>query len=167
MSISAEQMKGAPEWATRYEMNDDDSAGWFVRDLTRHVDMTTIDGAVGGSAQLVLENGRPFVVDGPTGESWADPSELRKLAAHLLNAADEWDKIRNAEMRREMAGNLARLMDQRGVDVAGLADRMEINAERVEAWLDMSKELNVTEVAIICHIFGVDPSEMLPARFSS
>jgi len=167
MTISADQMKDAPEWATRYETNDDDSAGWYVRDLTERVDVMTMDGAVGGSAQLVLDDGKRFVVDGPTGESWGDHSELRKLAAHLLNAADEWDKIRNAEMRREMAGNLARLMDQRGVDVAGLADRMEIDAERVEAWLDMSKELNITEVAIVCRIFDVYPSEMLPARFSS
>lgn len=167
MSISADQMKDAPEWAARYETNDNDSASWFVRDLTERIDVMMMEGGVGGSAQPVLEDGKRFVVDEPTGESWADPAELRKLAAHLLNAADEWEKIRHTEMSREMAHNVKRLMEERGVDVAGLADRMEIDAERVEALLDTSEEFNITEVMTLCHVLGVDPSEILPAPFSS
>ena len=162
MSISADQMKNAPAWATRFETMGDESGGWFVRDLTEPTTIATEDGSLTGRAELVLDGGKVFVVDDVTVQQWSDPAQMRLLAAHLLNAADAWDQLRHEAFSADFAENLTRCMTGADVDVAGLSDRTEIPVERLEAILSGKAEVGLAELARCSTALNVLPSEILP-----
>jgi hypothetical protein len=163
MSISADKMKDAPVWATRYETMEDESDGWFVRDLIKPTTVATATGSLTGGIQLVLENEKVLVIDDLTEESWADPGQMRTLAAHLLNAADAWDALRREALKTGFVENLNRCMTDADVDVAGLADRTEIPVERLEAILSGKAEVGIAELVFFAEALDVSPSEFLPA----
>lgn len=162
MSISADQMKNAPAWATHYETMEDESGGWFARDLTKPATIATATEPLNGRAQLVLDGGKVYVVDDVTSQEWSDPAQLRMLAAHLRNAADAWDKLRHDAMRAALLDNLTRCMTAADVDVAGLSDRTEIPVERLEAILTGTKEIGMAELALSAEALDVQLSELLP-----
>ncbi|NYI41497.1 helix-turn-helix domain-containing protein [Demequina lutea] len=162
MSISADKMKDAPAWATRYETTDDESGGWFARDLTKPTTIATATGSQTGRAQLILDSGNVYVVDNATDQQWSNPGQMRMLAAHLLNAADAWDELRTAALNTGFVENLNRCMTAADVDVAGLADRTEIPVARLEAILSGKAEVGMAELVMFAEALDVSPSELLP-----
>ena len=162
MSISADKMKDAPAWATHFETPEDEIGGWFVRDLTKPTTIDTATEPLNGRAQLVLDGGKVYVVDDVTVQQWSNPAQMRMLAAHLLNAADAWDKLRHAALKAELVENLTRCMTAADVDVAGLSDRTEIPAERLEAILSGKADVGMAELSRCCTALDVQPSEILP-----
>ncbi len=161
MTIAADNMKDAPAWATRFEIPEGEVTGWFERDLTKPVTITTANGSGHGQARLVLDGGKVHASDGFTDESWTSPSDMRMLAAHLLNAVDAWDKLREEALFASIAENLTRCMTAADVDVAGLADRTEIPAARIEGILDGTVEINTTELVMFAIALDVQASEIM------
>lgn len=161
MTIEADKMKDAPEWATRYEtIEGDEGSGWYAHYLTDKVVIKTAQGDIGGRAELVLD-GSLYVADHVTGESWGEPAEMRKLAAHLLNAADGWEAIRNRSLSQKLAENFGRCLEASGMDIAGLADRTEVPADRIEAVLAGEVEMGMTELALFAFALDVNPGEWI------
>ncbi len=165
MTISADKMKDAPAWAERYETTDDESGGWFVRDLTKSTTIATATDSLSGRAQLILDGGNVYVVDHATDQQWSNPGQMRMLAAHLLNAADAWDKLRRQAQMAQVAENLSRCMSAVGVDVAGIADRTEVPAKRIEGILASTVEINATELVLFATALNVMPSELMPKDY--
>jgi hypothetical protein len=168
-----------PEWATDVADEGLSDGPIFTRRLKAHASVATTMQTIGTSGHDPYRLGFELTQRGDNDvllesdelpAAWfmiTDPGAARLIASALLEAADEWQEIRDAEMRHEMAGNLARLMEERDIDVAGLADRLEIPAERIEALLDESTDFDTVEVVLLCHVLDVNPRRLLPARYSA
>lgn len=70
----------------------------------------------------------------------------------------------NWRLYETFADNLRRCMDGADVDVAELARRTGVPAERIEGILGVTTEVLFPELARFIHCLGVDISDLLPAE---
>lgn len=73
-------------------------------------------------------------------------------------------EIVNRPLYETFADNLRRCMDGAHVDVAELARRTGVPAERIEGILGVTTEVLLPELARFTHCLGVDISDLLPAE---
>jgi DNA-binding response OmpR family regulator len=73
------------------------------------------------------------------------------------------DGSRGSEDRREFAGRLRRLMEIRGLSVAGLAERASIDVPTIEAILGAEHPVWLDEIYQLAGALGVEPGRLLVA----
>jgi transcriptional regulator with XRE-family HTH domain len=65
------------------------------------------------------------------------------------------------EVRREFAARMRRLMEARGLTVAGLARRAKLDRPTVEAILAARHPIWIDEVFLLAGALGVEPAELV------
>jgi transcriptional regulator with XRE-family HTH domain len=65
------------------------------------------------------------------------------------------------EVRHEFAGRVHRLMEARGLTVAGLADRAKLDLTTVDAILAARHPIWMDEVFLLAGALGVEPAELI------
>ena len=91
-------------------------------------------------------------------------TSARAFSNDLTMAAKALEEMRAVDIQHTLARNLKAAMADADMDIAGLADRTEIDADKIDAILAAKDEASATDLVMFAIALDIDPGVLYPGE---